>query len=123
MKASKMSYLDELNEIMTVMVEKGDNLDFVNSLKKRLETSTNIFKTEIKSSEDIDITKQVIGRKGYYLYLTTEKTGVYLIWHNHSKKTYSIWSPSEEAMNKAVGVINHRIYITRNRKYASSFSI
>jgi len=115
MKVSKEDALMEINTVTDNMVKTGESVEFINKLVESINELDEVYKQEIQGSDDVDITKQVIGRKGHYLRLTTEKTGVFFIWHNHTKKTYTFWSPTEEALGRAIGVIKHRIHITGQR--------
>lgn len=119
MKVSKEDALLEINEATNNMAKTGESEDFINRMRDSINELDEVYKQEFDGSGNIEITKQIIGRKGYYLRLTTDKTGVFFIWHNHIKKTYTIWSPNEEALDKAVGVIKHRIYIITQRAAAA----
>ena len=121
MKISKEQALLAINAVTSNMEKSGESEEFISNLTASINKLDEVHTQEIQSSLDIDITKQVIGRKGHYLRLTTEKTGVFFIWHNHAKKTYTFWSPTEEALGRAIGVIKHRIYITTQR--TPSYSI
>ena len=121
MKVSKEAALLEINSVTDNMAKTGESEEFIKKLVDSINELEEVYKQELQGSGDTDITKQVIGRKGYYLRLTTEKTGVFFIWHNHANKTYTFWSPTEEALGRAIGVIKHRIYITTQR--TPSYSI
>jgi len=123
MKITKDAALVEINNVTDNMTKTGESEEFIKNLYDYINKSEEVYKQELPGSEIIDITKQVIGRKGHYLRITTEKTGVFLIWHNHKNKTYTIWSPTEEALQSAIGVINHRIYITTQRSGSYSINI
>ena len=115
MKVSKNTALLEINAVTDNMIKTGESEEFINKLLDSINKLEDVYRQDIQGSENVDIAKQVIGRKGHYLRLTTEKTGVFLIWHNHTNKTYTIWSPTKEALECAIGVIKHRIYITTQR--------
>ena len=123
MKVSKEQALLEINTVTDNMIKTGESEEFIKKLFSSINDLEEVYKHEFKGSDNIDITKQVIGRKGHYLRLTTEKTGVFFIWHNHSQKSYTIWSPTEESLEKATGVLKHRIYITTQRTVTPSFHI
>jgi hypothetical protein len=123
MNLSSESALTEINNITKNITSSGEDEEFLNKLVESIKESPEVFRQNIKGSDNIDVTKQVIGRKGYYLRLTTEKTGVFFIWHNHEDKTYTIWSPNKEALERAIGVINHRIKITTYRNKQPEYHI
>ena len=121
MTVSKADALLEINTVTDNMAKTGESEEFINKLVVSINELDEVFKQELRGSDNVDITKQVIGRKGHYLRLTTDKTGVFFIWHNHTNKKYTIWSPTEEALGRAIGVLKHRIYITTQR--TPSYSI
>lgn len=45
----------------------------------------------LPSPTDETLAKQIIGKDGYYLKLTTTKTGVDFIWHNRVKQEFQFW--------------------------------
>lgn len=63
---------------------------------------------------DLNITKQVIGRKGYGFISITEKSGVDFIWYDKDTNTIRIRGP-EENLYLAKKMISHRIrhYVRR----------
>ena len=55
-----------------------------------------------------DLIKQVIGIEGYYLKLTTTKTGVDFIWHNRESNEFHFWG-EHSCCIKAMNEIRYRI--------------
>jgi len=55
-----------------------------------------------------DLIKQVIGIEGYYLKLTTEKTGVDFIWHDRECNEFHFWG-EHSCCIKAMNEIRYRI--------------
>ena len=57
-----------------------------------------------------EITKQVIGAKGYFFKMTTVVSGVYFIWHDTDTNTFLFWGPSTFKVVKAMNSIRWRIF-------------
>jgi len=55
-----------------------------------------------------NLIKQVIGIEGYYLKLTTAKTGVDFIWHDHESNEFHFWG-EHSCCIKAMNEIRYRI--------------
>jgi hypothetical protein len=70
-----------------------------------------------------DVTRQVIGLKGYFFKMTTSCCGVYFIWHDTVNNNFLFWGPSKFKVVKAMNSIRWRIfkfYEERNSKYRRS---
>ena len=109
-----------LDQIRTVTgnFDERVNMDatFIDNLKLKLSEEGNAFRAETTAPTDDDITKQVIGRAGYYFHLTTEKTGAFFIWHDRVSKKFIFWGPDEYHTNHALGQIKYRIKIVTHRQ-------
>ena len=70
-----------------------------------------------------DVTRQVIGLKGYFFKKTTTCCGVYFIWHDTAHNSFLFWGPSKFKVVKAMNSIRWRIfkfYEERSSKYRRS---
>ena len=56
-----------------------------------------------------EITRKVIGVKGYFFKMTTTCCGVYFIWHDRDSNTFLFWGPSVFKTVKAMNSIRWRI--------------
>jgi hypothetical protein len=56
-----------------------------------------------------EITRKVIGVKGYFFKMTTACCGVYFIWHDKTANTFLFWGPSVFKTVKAMNSIRWRI--------------
>ena len=66
--------------------------DFSEKLTNTLKNlESDIFHGFLYAPKNNDITKQVIGKDGCYFHLTTEKTGVFFIWHNRKSNKFEFW--------------------------------
>ena len=57
-----------------------------------------------------EITRQVIGLKGYFFKMTTSCCGVYFIWHDTVNNVFLFWGPSKFKVVKAMNSIRWRIF-------------
>jgi len=57
---------------------------------------------------DAALTKQIIGRDGYYFKLTTNNTGVDFIWHDRKENHFLFWGP-KACVVQAMKIIQSRI--------------
>jgi hypothetical protein len=57
---------------------------------------------------DAALTKQIIGRDGYYFKLTTNNTGVDFIWHDRKENHFLFWGP-KACVVRAMKIIQSRI--------------
>ena len=89
--------------------------DFREKLINTLTTEeSDIFHGFLYAPKNNDITKQVIGKDGCYFHLTTEKTGVFFIWHNRKSNKFEFWGKKRDTIN-ALNQIKHRIDIVTER--------
>ena len=89
--------------------------DFSEKLTNTLKNlESDIFHGFLYAPKNNDITKQVIGKDGCYFHLTTEKTGVFFIWHNRKSNKFEFWGEKRDIIN-ALNQIKHRIDIVTNR--------
>ena len=56
-----------------------------------------------------EITRKVIGSKGYFFKMTTTCCGVYFIWHDRDSNSFLFWGPSTFKTVKAMNSIRWRI--------------
>jgi len=118
MEISNAQCLNEIREYTNDFEKIGQNDDgkFIDSLKVKLvELDGVVYKGTIDASDNVVITKKVIGRGGYYFRLTTEKTDVYFIWHDRSLNKFIFWG-EEYNVKQAMGVLNYRIKIVTQRE-------
>jgi len=118
MEISNAQCLNEIREYTSDFEKIGQNDDgkFIDSLKVKLaELDGVVYKGTIDASDNVVITKKVIGRGGYYFRLTTEKTDVYFIWHDRSLNKFIFWG-EEYNVKQAMGVLNYRIKIVTQRE-------
>jgi hypothetical protein len=57
---------------------------------------------------NVDLTKQIIGKDGYYFKLTTINTGVDFIWHDRKENHFLFWGP-KVCVVQAMKIIQSRI--------------
>lgn len=57
---------------------------------------------------DAALTKQIIGKDGYYFKLTTTNTGVDFIWHDRKENHFLFWGP-KACVVRAMKIIQSRI--------------
>ena len=118
MEITNSECLDEIRNYTGDFTKIGPNDDdqFIDELKIKLADRDGVvFKGVIAAPTDVVITKKVIGRGGYYFRLTTDKTGVYFIWHDRNLKKFVFWG-EEYNVKQAMGVLNYRIKIVTQRE-------
>lgn len=69
-----------------------------------------------KDITEVDVVKQIIGKDGYYLKLTTANTGVDFIWHDRVENHFLFWG-EKACVVKAMKIIQSRI----EKHYPSTF--
>lgn len=62
----------------------------------------------LKSPENEEVVKKIIGVDGYYLKLTTSNKGVDFIWHDRENKEFQFWGKYQSCVN-AMNEIRYRI--------------
>ena len=72
----------------------------------------------IPAPPSVDMVKQIIGIDGYYLKLTTQKSGVNFIWHDRDRNEFQFWGDYQNCI-KAMNEIRYRIckYVENARSY------
>ena len=118
MELTNSECLDEIRNYTSNFTKIGPNDDgqFIDDLKVKLAGDDGVvYKGSIDAPTDVVITKKVIGRGGYYFRLTTDKTGVYFIWHDRDLKKFIFWG-EEYNVKQAMGVLNYRIKIVTQRE-------
>jgi hypothetical protein len=60
-------------------------------------------------TDDVEALKLIIGKGGYYFKLTTENTGIDLIWHDRSRNIFCFWAPDKRSLIDAMDRIRSRI--------------
>jgi len=63
----------------------------------------------IPAPPNSDITRKVIGQKGYFFKMTTTLCEVHFIWHDTESNTFLFWGPSIFKVVKAMNSIRWRI--------------
>ncbi len=63
----------------------------------------------IPAPPNADITRKVIGQKGYFFKMTTTLCGVHFIWHDTESNTFLFWGPTIFKVVKAMNSIRWRI--------------
>jgi hypothetical protein len=56
-----------------------------------------------------EISKQVIGKDGYFFKMTTSIWGIDFIWHDRENEMFLFWSPTNFRIVKAMSAIRWRI--------------
>jgi hypothetical protein len=56
-----------------------------------------------------DIIKKVIGSNGHWFKVTTEKSGVHMIWYDKCSNNFLFWAPNRNTIYKAMKAIRARI--------------
>ena len=118
MELTNSACLDEIRNYTGNFSKVGPNDDdkFIDNLKIKLSDSEGVvYRASIDAPTDVVITKKVIGRSGYYFRLTTDKTGVYFIWHDRVINKFIFWG-EEYNVKQAMGVLNYRIKIVTQRE-------
>ena len=59
---------------------------------------------------DVDVTREVIGKDGYYFKMTTTLNGINFIWHDHNDGVFHFWGPTTFKVVKALNAIRWRIH-------------
>ena len=62
----------------------------------------------IPAPPSVDMVKQIIGIDGYYLKLTTQKSGVNFIWHDRDRNEFQFWGDYQNCI-RAMNEIRYRI--------------
>ena len=72
----------------------------------------------IPAPPSVDMVKQIIGIDGYYLKLTTQKSGVNFIWHDRDRNEFQFWGEYQSCI-RAMNAIRYRIckYVESVRSY------
>jgi hypothetical protein len=84
--------------------------NYVESIKPMLAAQREIVFGYIPAPPNANITRQVIGLKGYFFKMTTACCGVYFIWHDHEANVFLFWGPSTFKVVKAMNSIRWRIF-------------
>jgi hypothetical protein len=63
----------------------------------------------IPAPPNADVTRKVIGMKGYFFKMTTTLCGVHFIWHDTEINTFLLWGPTRFKVVKAMNSIRWRI--------------
>ena len=74
-----------------------------------------IYMDTIESPTDIDILRQVIGRKGCYFIKTTKLCNIDFIWHDREQQLIEFWGPMDN-IQQAKDQINIRITKITDKK-------
>jgi hypothetical protein len=75
--------------------------------------------TEIDSDSCV-ATKRVIGTNGHWLKVTTEKSGVHMIWYDKTSNNFLFWAPNRYTIVQAMKVIRNRIIKYHEFKYENN---
>ena len=63
----------------------------------------------IPAPPSLNITKQVIGKNGHWLKVTTTNCGVDFIWHDKEKNMFMFWGENNACVSRAMNIIRSRI--------------
>ena len=91
-----------------------DYNNYISVLKYKIENSYKIYYGELNAPNNNDITKQVIGKGGCYLYLTTIVNRILFIWHDRNRNVFRFWSSTKYGIMDAIRAINDRVYKKSN---------
>ena len=64
---------------------------------------------EYPAPPDVEAQKLIIGKGGYYFKITTQNTGIYLIWHNRLRNIFGFWAPNKDTLFLAMNLIRSRL--------------
>lgn len=64
---------------------------------------------EYPAPPDVEAQKLIIGKGGYYFKITTQNTGIYLIWHNRLRNIFGFWAPDKDTLFLAMNIIRSRL--------------
>ena len=64
---------------------------------------------EYPAPPDVEAQKLIIGKGGYYFKITTQNTGIYLIWHNRLRNIFGFWAPDKDTLFLAMNLIRSRL--------------
>jgi hypothetical protein len=96
----------------------------IEHLNSSLQNTESISTTTIPAPKDLDVLRQVIGRRGCHFNRLTSLCGVDFIWHNKKNNTIEIWGPNEKVVSKACIKVNKHIKyfmaIEKNKKVLKS---
>ena len=99
---------------MTTVPTEGEFVDYNEQVHSMFSEP---MKGIMYAPKDINVTKQVIGRKGYGFIKITEKANVDFIWHDFKTNTITITGPPEN-IQTAKDMISRRIgfFINKMKK-------
>jgi len=63
----------------------------------------------LEAPADVETLKLIIGKGGFFLKLTTENTGIDLIWHDRVYRRFLFWGPDKNTIVNAMDRIRSRI--------------
>ena len=113
--------LSEISKFTEGFSEKYNyDEQFVLNLNNSLNTpDKKILKGFLNTPKDINIMKQVIGKKGCYFHLTTTNCNIEFIWYDKKSNKVYFWGNKFELI-KAMNIIKHRITIVSERASTES---
>ena len=59
--------------------------------------------------DDLEVMRHVIGKKGYYFHMTTERNHLDFLWYNRSDHTIVLFAGEKEDILRAMNILRHRI--------------
>lgn len=64
----------------------------------------------LNDSPSLDVNKQVVGKDGCYLMMTTENTNCLFIWHNRTTHQFEFWALKRNELVNAMNTIRTRLH-------------
>jgi len=105
-----MDHLNSLN-IITTAGPLADSIErFKETLRLRHENKHFTTFGYIPAPPDSDVTRQVIGKDGYFFKMTTTLCEVDFIWHDRVNQVFLFWGSSTFNVVKALNSIRWRIH-------------
>jgi len=83
---------------------------------------------EYPAPPDVEAQKLIIGKGGYYFKITTQNTGIYLIWHNRLRNIFGFWAPDKDTLFLAMNIIRSRlvkivVHVLPEKRQAALYSV
>lgn len=64
----------------------------------------------LNDSPSLDVNKQVVGKDGCYLMMTTQNYNCLFIWHNRTTHQFEFWSDNRTSLVHAMNTIRTRLH-------------
>ena len=110
-KVNPYAALKHISELTlgSPMIDTGFMLNLYNNLLDRYGVKDTVFGF-MPAPDSNYITRQVIGKDGYFFKLTTTKCEADFIWHDSNNKMFLFWGSNNFRVVKAMNAIRWRIH-------------